>query len=85
MDATNIAESPTSYTVRDALVLCGIDDTSVFKDRSQAKRMASDIFNDAFCACMDKTFDDLESDFKTYSNLTVNQGQIRLNPGTKNC
>ena len=34
---------------------------------------------------MDKIFHDLESDFKTYSNLTVNQGQIHLNPGTKNC
>jgi hypothetical protein len=32
---------------------------------------------------MDKTFQELEDDFKSYSNMTVIQGQIRLNPGRK--
>ena len=32
---------------------------------------------------MDKTFEELDQDFKSYSDLTQNQGQIRLVPGTK--
>ena len=32
---------------------------------------------------MDKSNSDLESDWKTYSQLTVAQGQIRLRPVTK--
>ena len=32
---------------------------------------------------MDKTFTALEDDFKSYSALTVTNGQIRLTPGTK--
>ena len=33
---------------------------------------------------MDKSFQELEDNFKTYSGLTLAQGQIRVRPGTKN-
>jgi hypothetical protein len=32
---------------------------------------------------MDKGFTELDYEFKTYSELTINQGQVRLLPGTK--
>ena len=34
-------------------------------------------------SCIDKDISEIEEDSKTYSGLTVNQGQIRLHPGTK--
>ena len=32
---------------------------------------------------MEKTFKDLNDDLKAYSTMTLTNGQIRLNPGTK--
>lgn len=32
---------------------------------------------------MDKDFEELDADFKTFSSLNINQGQIRLHPGVK--
>ena len=73
-----------NFTVRDAMVRCGASDTIIFDGRSVAQRLAGDIFLDDFATCMDKTFDEVNSDLKTYSELTVAQGQIRLLPGIKN-
>eukprot|EP00978_Attheya_sp_CCMP212_P028790 scaffold100335_cov31-Attheya_sp.AAC.1 len=36
--------------------------------------MALDMFNDSFHSCMDKTFDEVDQDFKSYSSLTIAQG-----------
>ena len=71
------------YTITDAMVLCGIPDGNPFNGSTQAQRIAVDVFDDDFQSTMDKTFQELEDDFKSYSSLTVNQGQIRMNPGTK--
>ena len=49
----------------------------------QAKRIATNIFENDFNQSMEKTVDELEEYFKSYSILTVIQGQIRLNPATK--
>ena len=55
----------------------------MFNGDTAAQRIADDIFDNDFLSCIDKDINEVEEDFKTYSNLTVNQGQIRLPPGTK--
>jgi hypothetical protein len=70
-------------TVVDAMVACGVDHDHLFMDETQAQRLASDIFGDQFSLCLDITFKELDEHFKTYSDLTVVQGQIRVRPGTR--
>lgn len=70
-----------TYSVRDAMVRCGIDDTDQFENRTSAERIASDIFSDSFEICMDKTMEEVQSDLKLYVSLTRQQGQIRTHPG----
>ena len=70
-------------TVLDAMIACGIDNEALFLEETQAQRIAADIFGDLFTSCMDITFKELDEYFKTYSDLTVAQGQIRLRPGTR--
>jgi len=79
-----MAAVPPAFTVRDAMVACGVDDAALFQGQTAAQRIATDIFDDNFDSCMDKTFTELDSDFKTYLDLTIAQGQIRLAPGIKN-
>ena len=74
------------FTIEDALTACGVlNDTNnlVFNGANAAERISSDVFSDSFTTCLDITFTDLEDSWKTYSGLTINQGQIRLRPGTK--
>jgi hypothetical protein len=39
--------------------------THRFEGRTKAERMALDVFDDNFTSCMDKTFGELDKDFKT--------------------
>ena len=74
------------FTMEDALTECGVlTDTNnmVFNRSNAAERISSEVFSDSFMTCLDLTFSDLEDNWKTYSGLTINQGQIRLRPGTK--
>ena len=71
------------FTVQDAMIACGIDNVSLFEGAPQTERIASNLFDDNFTACMDKTYEDLDDDLKGYSVMTQAQGQIRLTPGTK--
>lgn len=74
---------PTVYTVSEAMAECGVNNVDLFEGKTQAERLASDLFSDDFHTCMDKTHGELDSDFKTYSDLTQTQGQIRITPGIK--
>lgn len=75
---------PRVYTVHDAMVICGMADGPPYFDKeSQATRFASDVFDDDFESCMDKTITELEADMKSYAALTQANGQIRLTPGVK--
>ena len=69
--------------VVDAMVVCGVDNEGLFMDETQAQRLASDIFGDQFTSCLDITFKELDDYFKTYSDFTVAQGQIRIRPGIR--
>ena len=77
------AALPPVFTVFDAMVLSGVNDADNFHDRSSAERIATDIFEDDFTTCMDKTLMDVDDDLKTFSRLTAAQGQIRILPGVK--
>ena len=46
--------------------------------------MASGLFDGDFSSCMDKTYEEIDEDLKSYSSLTVFYGQIRLGLGNKN-
>eukprot|EP00978_Attheya_sp_CCMP212_P011988 scaffold29703_cov31-Attheya_sp.AAC.1 len=65
------------------MAACGVNDVDLFDGATASARMALDMFNDSFHSCMDKTFDEVDQDFKSYSSLTIAQGQIRLSPGIR--
>jgi hypothetical protein len=71
------------FTVYDALVACGVDNVALFLNQTPATRLAEDIFDDLFETSKDLTFKELDDHFKTYSELTVQQGQIRVRPGVR--
>ena len=73
----------TTYTVLDAMIAIGIDNSALFDGQTQAERIAEGLFDNDFQSCMDKSNDDIDDDLKTWSNLTVSNGQIRLQPVTK--
>ena len=71
-------------TVEQLLLVCGVpNDGVLFNGGTKAQRIAIEVFSDDFNSCMDISHDDFETECKTYSSLTIAQGQIRLNPGTK--
>ncbi|CAJ1954180.1 unnamed protein product [Cylindrotheca closterium] len=75
-----MAAVPPFFTVHDDMAICGIDDVTLFQGRTQAERIAYEIFSDDFTTTMDSTIDEL---FKTLTGLTIPQGQIRLMPAIK--
>ena len=72
-----------TFMISDALIACGVDDVTLYDGEPAAARLANDIFDNDFSACMDKTSKDLDDDLKAYSTKTLANVQIRINPGTK--
>ena len=62
---------------------CGVTDPALFNGNTQAQRIAGELFDDDFEACIDKTMSEIDEDMKSYSSLTMANGQIRLSPGQK--
>jgi hypothetical protein len=60
-----------------------VDHDALFQDKTQAQRLATDIFGNQFTACLDVTFKELDGHFKTYTDLTAAQGQIQSRPGVR--
>ena len=77
------ANAPPVYTVRDAMVLCGINNRDLYQGQTAAQRFATDIFSNSFNMCLDKSIEEVNTDIKQYSSLTQNQGQIRITPGNR--
>ena len=71
------------FTVFNAMVACGIDNNTMFNGATACERIATEIFDDDFLSCLDKTYSELDDSLKDYSALTVANGQIRLTPGIK--
>ena len=65
------------------MIACGVNNVDAFLGDTPAFRLATDIFADDFTTCTDKTFEELDSNLKTYSDLTQAQGKNRLLPGIK--
>ena len=70
-----------NFTVFDALVSIGIDNHIQFNGATKAQRIATEMFDDDFETCLDKTFKEIDEDLKSWGQeLTINNGQIRLTP-----
>ena len=78
-----MAGLPPVFTVYQAMMSAGVNDTDNFNGQSSAERLAEDIFDNDFVSCMDKSQADVEADFKSFSSLTLLQGQIRILPRIK--
>ena len=70
-------------SIRNKIVTCGVNSVELSNNMTPAKRIATDIFKDNFDSCEDKTFEEVDSDFKTYSDMNQHQVRIRILPGTK--
>ena len=46
--------------------------------------MADELIDDNLSPCTEETYKKFDEDLKSYSNLTVIKGKIRLEPGQKN-
>lgn len=81
-----MAALPVMSSVHDAMIACGVDDTAAneFDGRTQAARVANDVFLDSFEMVARKSITQLMAEFKTYTSLTVANGRILLNPGIQN-
>ena len=75
--AAAAANVPVLYTVEDGMVACGLQ-------AADAATIANEVFMGDFDSAYDMTDTDLADSFKTFSNLTMAQGQIRLLPAQKN-
>ena len=80
---TMTEDTPPIHMALDAMVACGIDNVAMYEGQTVAKCIAADIFADNFNSGMDKSMDELQQDFKSYSDLTQAQGQIRFSPTIK--
>ena len=77
---------PRLFTVEDALIVCGISDAAgvvAVGRRSDANRLSEEMFGDSFGSFMDMEYKNMIEDFKTMSNLTQNEGRIRLTVAMK--
>ena len=66
-----------------AVRACGVPDMPLFDGQGPAERITSEVFEDDFETCKTITKEDLYDNFKSYTNLTVANGRIVLNPLTK--
>ena len=72
------------FKVADAIHDCGVMEGALFKDNTKSDRMSAELFDYYFLSCMEKTYEEFDEELKSYSNLTVVNGKIRLGPGQKN-
>ena len=72
--------------VSDALDVCGINadnNNMIFNGVTAAQRIANEVFDDSYESFMDITFAELDDCWKTYAQLTLAEGRLRLRPATK--
>ena len=77
------APLPPTFTVVDAMLTAGVSVVDNFRGSSSAQRIATNIFEDDFNTCMDKTHKDIDDDLKVFSQLAATQGRISVLPGVK--
>ena len=77
---------PPVFTVEDALIVCGVSQAAgaaAFGRRSDANRLSEEMFSNSFESFMDMNYKNMNEDFKTMSNLTLNEGRIKVTVGMK--
>ena len=70
-------------TVYDAIIACGVDDAAFWNGSTNAQRISTDMFDNDFDSILNKSYEEMDKDVKSYSIMMVANGQIRLNPGMK--
>lgn len=81
--ADNPAGQPPTFTVRNAMILCGVPDVIFWNGMTQAERIASELFDDDFQICMDIKLEDVRSGLKTLAELRVAEGRCSVLPGAR--
>ena len=71
------------FTLANAMFDCSITDAVLFDSNTKASRIYTELFDDEFTPCMDKTYVKLDDELNSYSYLTASHGQIRIPPGHK--
>ena len=66
-----------------AVRACGVPDVPLFNNEGPAQRITAKVFEDDFATCKNLSKDELNDSLKSYSNLTVANGRIVLNPLAK--
>ena len=59
-----MAAVPQAFTVIDAINQIGITDGTLFNGATKAQRIATELFDDDFTSCLDKTFNEIDEDLK---------------------
>ena len=72
------------FKLANAIFDCGIMDDVLFDGDTKEIGIATELFDDEFTSCMDKTYVKMDDGLKSYFTLTSEHGQIRLKPGHKN-
>ena len=65
------------------MIACGVNEVNLFNVNTTSQRIVAGLLDEILATCMDNSFEDLDQYFKTYSNFTQIQGQIRLMSGTE--
>ena len=75
----NMAALPPMSSVHDAMIACGVDNTAAneFEGRTQAARVATDIFFDSFETVARKSMKELTTEFKTYTSIRASRIESR--------
>ena len=72
------------HTIEEALIAGGVNTiNNQIGGQSNAQHLVDDMLGGVYSTCMDKTFTDMDNEFKSYTDLTQAQGHIRLTRGTK--
>jgi hypothetical protein len=62
------------FQVVEAMILFGVNNVLLFNGATQAAQVATEIFDDDHNAVIDKSYAELQEDFKAFSSLTVANG-----------
>ena len=73
-------------TVENSLAICGVNadnNNMIFNGATVAARIADEVFDNNFDTFLDITFSELDDTWRTYAQLTLAEGRLRLRPATK--
>ena len=48
------------------MISCGVNNVNTFGGKTEAQELATNLFKDEFNTCIDKYFEEIDDDFKSY-------------------